>query len=62
MALSWHLTVYIQKLLANGRAKFLKTIKFPQEVNEMAWDPSAQLFFLTTGSGTIEVQPTFSIE
>lgn len=37
------------------RSKPLKNIKFGFEVNEMAWDPSGQLFFLTTGGGTVEV-------
>ena len=38
-----------------------KSTKFPYEVNEMSWNLSGNLFFLTTGQGTVEVlkYPTF---
>jgi len=35
--------------------KPLKAIKFANEVNEMAWESSGRLFFLTTGLGTVEL-------
>jgi len=35
--------------------KPLKTIKFATEVNEMAWERSGRVFFLTTGPGTVEL-------
>ena len=35
--------------------KVIKTIKFPTEVNEMAWEATGRLLFLTTGSGTVEI-------
>ena len=37
------------------KCKTLKSIKFTCEVNEMAWERTGRLFFLTTGSGTIEI-------
>jgi len=37
------------------KCKALKNIKFGYEVNEMAWEPAGSLFFLTTGTGNIEV-------
>ena len=33
------------------KAKVLKSVKFANEVNEMAWEPSSRLLFLTTGAG-----------
>jgi THO complex subunit 3 len=42
-------------LIETRKSKPLKNIKFAFEVNEMAWDPSGKLFFLTTGGGTVEV-------
>jgi len=35
--------------------KVVATQKFPYEVNEVAWDNTGELFFLTTGLGTVEV-------
>ena len=35
--------------------KTLKNRKFVFEVNEMAWEKTGKLFFLTTGGGTVEV-------
>jgi len=37
------------------KCKLLKSIKFACEVNEMAWEATGQLLFLTTGSGTVEI-------
>ena len=37
------------------RCKVLKNIKFEKEVNEMSWEKSGRLFFLTTGKGEIDV-------
>jgi hypothetical protein len=31
----------------------LKTIKYPFEVNEMAWERTGRVFFLTTGEGKV---------
>eukprot|EP00967_Tisochrysis_lutea_P107593 scaffold166053_cov33-Tisochrysis_lutea.AAC.2 len=42
-------------LIETRKGKALKNIKFPHEVNEMAWDHSGRLFFLTTGSGAVNV-------
>jgi THO complex subunit 3 len=35
--------------------KLLAKTKFPYEVNEIAWDASGRLFFVSTGLGTVEV-------
>lgn len=35
--------------------KVIKTTKFPFEVNEIEWDKSGKIFYLTTGLGTVEV-------
>jgi len=35
--------------------KVIKSTKFPFEVNEIGWNNDGDLFFLTTGIGTIEV-------
>ena len=37
------------------KCKPLKSIKFACEVNEMAWESTGKLLFLTTGTGTVEV-------
>lgn len=37
------------------KCKILKSIKFACEVNEMAWEATGRLLFLTTGSGTVEI-------
>lgn len=37
------------------KAKVLKSVKFANEVNEMAWEPSSRLLFLTTGAGTVDI-------
>ena len=37
------------------KCKLLKSIKFTCEVNEMAWESTGRLLFLTTGSGTVEI-------
>jgi len=37
------------------KVKLLKSMKLGQEVNEMAWEKSGRLFFLTTGTGTVEI-------
>ena len=37
------------------KCKTLKSIKFTCEVNEMAWESTGRLLFLTTGSGTVEI-------
>jgi len=42
-------------IIETRKSKPLKNIKFAFEVNEMAWDLSGKLFFLTTGGGTVEV-------
>ena len=35
--------------------KVTRTEKYPYEVNEIAWDASGDVFYLTTGLGTVEV-------
>ncbi|KAH7283999.1 hypothetical protein KP509_34G034800 [Ceratopteris richardii] len=35
--------------------KAINKRKFPYEVNEMAWNITGELFFLTTGNGTVDV-------
>lgn len=35
--------------------KLLAKTKFPNEVNEFAWSHGGQLFFVTTGAGTVEI-------
>ena len=35
--------------------KVTRTEKYPYEVNEIAWDKSGDVFYLTTGLGTVEV-------
>jgi len=42
-------------IIETRKCKALRTMKFPHEVNEMAWDPSGRLFFLTTGAGNVDV-------
>lgn len=42
-------------LIEMRKGKALKNIKFEHEVNEMAWDPSGQLFLLCTGGGGVDV-------
>jgi len=42
-------------IIETRKGKILKTTKFLFEVNEMAWNNTGQLFFLTTGQGTVEV-------
>jgi len=42
-------------LIEMRKMKPLKNIKFGFEVNEMAWEHTGKLFFLTTGAGMIEV-------
>ena len=37
------------------KCKLLKSIKFGCEVNEMAWEATGKLLFLTTGTGTVEI-------
>ena len=37
------------------KCKTLKSIKFSCEVNEMAWEATGRLLFLTTGTGTVEI-------
>jgi dipeptidyl aminopeptidase/acylaminoacyl peptidase len=42
-------------LIEMRKGKALKNMKFGHEVNEMAWDPTGQLFLLATGSGGVDV-------
>ncbi|KAL1524903.1 hypothetical protein AB1Y20_019781 [Prymnesium parvum] len=42
-------------LIEMRKCKVLKNMKFGFEVNEMAWEQTGKLFFLTTGAGTVEV-------
>ncbi len=37
------------------RFKILKNHRFSYEVNEIGWDNTGELFFLTTGLGTVEI-------
>jgi len=38
------------------------TRKYPYEVNEVAYDPSGEYFFVTTGQGTVEILRTSTME
>ena len=57
LALALILALALTPALTLTRSKPLKNIKFAFEVNEMAWDHSGKQFFLTTGGGTVEVEP-----
>ncbi|KAF2068787.1 hypothetical protein CYY_009889 [Polysphondylium violaceum] len=35
--------------------KIVKNYKYNEEINEISWDKKGELFFMTTGSGTIEI-------
>jgi len=37
------------------KCKPLRSVKFANEVNEMAWESSGRLLFLASGTGTIEI-------
>jgi len=37
------------------KSKVIKSTKFPFELNEIAWNNDGNLFFLTTGNGTVEI-------
>eukprot|EP01133_Synstelium_polycarpum_P007458 gene7458-8727_t len=42
-------------LIDVAKAKVTRTYKYPYEINEIIWDTKGELFFLTTGTGMIDV-------
>ena len=42
-------------LIDAQKYKMLRTMKYTFEVNEVTWDATGELFFITTGLGKIEI-------